>query len=157
MSILNGTVSREVIHADGGAYGEALTEVGFLPLDGAFDCTALDDSTLVCACRGRLVLYTVPGLTRLAVLDGIGTSRQICCDSGIAYVTTRENGVYICDLRRPSEPRLLAHIDTLELATGVSAAGEVRAAHSQPGLDRRKTPGRGTAPQGLRLRPSAGL
>ncbi|MBC8876878.1 MAG: hypothetical protein H8E44_46210, partial [Planctomycetes bacterium] len=58
-------------------------------------------------------------------LDGLGNTRQIEVHRGVAYVTAREDGLFIIDVRRPESPVLLCHYDTIELATGIALSGDV--------------------------------
>jgi len=150
MSILNGTVSADVIFHEKPPFGECLREVGTIPTVGSWDCTVLpvsqiesdssvrmglgEDETelLVAAVRGKVEIYRVgneknPTAVLVSALDGIGDSRQISVSDGFAYVTTRPDGVFVCDLRYPEKPILAAKIDSIELATGVNAADGVLA------------------------------
>jgi len=58
-------------------------------------------------------------------LAGLGNTRQIKLCNGIGYVTSREDGVFIVDVREPGKPALLCHYDAIEVATGIDVAGEV--------------------------------
>jgi len=58
-------------------------------------------------------------------IGGLGNVRQIAVREGIAYVTAREDGLFIVDVRRPERPELLCHYDTIELATGICLSGPV--------------------------------
>ena len=58
-------------------------------------------------------------------LEGLGYVRQICVRRNIAYVTSREDGLFLIDVSEPSGPKLLAHYDTIELATGIAISGDV--------------------------------
>jgi hypothetical protein len=53
-------------------------------------------------------------------IDGLGRVRQLCVHDGIAYVTSREDGLYLVDVSSPDKMRILAHYDTIELATGIA-------------------------------------
>jgi len=84
------------------------------------------------------LLYVI-GAGRLQVVDmadhgapvvkgtigGLGHVRQLCVDRKTAYVTSREDGLYIVDVSAPERMRVLAHYDTIELATGIAVAGDV--------------------------------
>jgi hypothetical protein len=58
-------------------------------------------------------------------LPGLGHVRQIRVRNGIAYVTSREDGFFLIDVRRRERPVLLSHYDTIELATGLALSGQV--------------------------------
>ena len=52
-----------------------------------------------------------------------GSPRQICVYNNKLFLTARETGVWIFDLTDPTKPTLLSRYDSVELATGVEAAG----------------------------------
>jgi len=56
---------------------------------------------------------------------GLGGVRQILVDNNIAYITSRQDGLFIVSLNNPHEPRLLHHYDTIEFATGIEISGDV--------------------------------
>ncbi len=58
-------------------------------------------------------------------LDGLGNVRQIVVESGIAYITSREDGLFIIDVSDPTSPKLISRHDTIEFATGVCKSGDV--------------------------------
>ncbi|MBB5033006.1 LVIVD repeat-containing protein [Prosthecobacter vanneervenii] len=60
-------------------------------------------------------------------LEGLGNTRQIAISRGHAFITSREDGMFIVDVREPSGPRLVHHYDTAELATAVAVSGDVAA------------------------------
>lgn len=62
---------------------------------------------------------------KLGELSGLGNTRQIVVGEGIAYITAREDGVFIIDVKDPAKPTLLCHYDSIELATGVDLAGDI--------------------------------
>lgn len=79
---------------------------------------------------GKRALHTLeistPGRPRLVgSLEGLGNVRQIVVEDGIAYITSREDGLFIVDVQDPTVPRLLARHDTIEFATGVCKSGDV--------------------------------
>ncbi len=61
----------------------------------------------------------------LGQLSGLGGVRQIEVRGPTAYVTSRQDGLFIIDVGDPAEPRLLSHFDTIEFATGVAISGDV--------------------------------
>lgn len=67
---------------------------------------------------GRLCVLS-EGLVLLCVYDGIGNARQIEIKDGIAYITAREDGLWIFDLKN-EKPELLSHYRTIEFATGMT-------------------------------------
>lgn len=60
-------------------------------------------------------------------LTGLGNTRQIAITGGHAYITAREEGLFIVDIREPSKPTLVYHYDTAELATAIAVSGNVAA------------------------------
>jgi hypothetical protein len=78
--------------------------------------------------RGRLHVFGIsnPASPKImGSLDGLGNTRQIAVDAGIAYITSREHGVFIIDVKNPRHPEMLAHYDPIEVATGVAISGDV--------------------------------
>lgn len=123
MSILNGDISFEAMKQEDQPYGQQLSISGTIPLDGAMDVAILHDEFLVVAGRGILEIFHVEDEPKpVATLTGIGESRQISIDGNWAYVSARADGVFVCDLSNPMDPKIVEHIDSLELATGVCAA-----------------------------------
>ena len=62
---------------------------------------------------------------KVGEVAGIGGARQLAVQNGLAYVTTREYGLWIVDATDPAKPRIRSRFDTCELATGVDVAGDV--------------------------------
>lgn len=60
-------------------------------------------------------------------LSGLGNTRQIAVSRGHAFITSREEGLFIVDVREPSQPKLVHHYDTAELATAIAVSGDVAA------------------------------
>lgn len=56
---------------------------------------------------------------------GIGPVRQIAVDSDVAFVTTRETGLWLVDVKDPEKPTVISRFDTIELATGIDVCGGV--------------------------------
>ena len=61
----------------------------------------------------------------LGKVSGLGSVRQIAVRNGMAYVSARENALWIVDATDPAHPRLRSRFDCCELATGVDVAGDV--------------------------------
>ncbi len=78
--------------------------------------------------RGKLHVADIsdPGDPKVVgSLTGLGNTRQIAVREGIAYVTARENGVFLVDVRDPAQPKLISHYDSIEVATGIDVSGDV--------------------------------
>ncbi len=60
-------------------------------------------------------------------LAGLGNTRQIAVSRGHAFITSREDGMFIVDVGDPSQPKLVHHYDTAELATAIAVSGDVAA------------------------------
>ena len=58
-------------------------------------------------------------------LDGLGNTRQIFVKENIAYVTARQDGLWLLDVSNPADPNVISHYDTVEMATGIWVSGEV--------------------------------
>ena len=77
---------------------------------------------------GRMRVFDIssPGDPRLiSTLEGVPNGRQIELAGGVAYITARENGVFIADVSDDENPELLCHYDPIEVATGVDVSGDV--------------------------------
>ena len=126
MSILNGTVSASVVRPEQPPFGRRLRLRSSIPLPGCADVAVSPDGALAYAVyRGGLVVYALEKdapPAELGRVEGLCGCRQIAVSEGIAYVTARQDGLFIADVRDPQKPALLCHRDTLELATGVCAA-----------------------------------
>lgn len=72
--------------------------------------------------RGGSLCVLSPALTLLAEYTQIGNVRQIEIRNGIAYITAREDGLWIFDVRKV-HPISLAHYRTVEFATGITVCG----------------------------------
>jgi len=67
-----------------------------------------------------------PGSPKVkGTIPGLGRVRQLCVNDGVAYVTSREDGMYLVDVSDPERMRILDHYDTIELATGIAVSGDV--------------------------------
>ncbi len=91
---------------------------------------AIADDHLYAIGGGRLVVLAgarEPKPRIVGELQGLGHVRQIAVSDGHAFITSREDGLYIVDVRQPVQPRLVAHYDTVELATGIAVAGQIAA------------------------------
>ena len=116
-----------MMEARGGEYGEELRIAGRLGAGPAMD-VAVEGARAYVIGRGTLYVSDIsdPGAPRIVGrLAGLGNTRQIVVRRGVAYITSREDGLFIVDVARPEQPRLLCHYDTIELATGVALSGNV--------------------------------
>ncbi len=108
-------------------FGRKLTIVRSLGLGGSMDA-AVDGDTLYVVGRGNLHAADVsdPAAPRIVGrLTGLDNTRQIEVRRGVAYVTAREDGLFVVDVASPHAPALLSHYDTIELATGIALSGDV--------------------------------
>jgi len=84
--------------------------------------------TLYSIGRGTLHVFDIANPADpkpLGELDGLGATRQIEVENQVAYITSREDGVFIVDVGGPQKPRLLCHYDPIEVATGMDVSGDV--------------------------------
>lgn len=112
---------------DPAVYGPALAEV---TAAGTGPCmaAALAGDRLYVIGKQRLAVYGVQDPRRpvlLGALQDLGNNRQIVVRGNLAYVTAREDGLYIVDVSAPAAPRLVCHYNTIELATGLDVAGPI--------------------------------
>ena len=67
---------------------------------------------------------TIPTKPKLlGQLSGLGTTRQLVVKNNIAYVTARQDGLWLVDVSNPAKPSLISHYDTVEMATGIWVSG----------------------------------
>ena len=78
---------------------------------------------------GRLITMRKNGdqWEKLGMLEGIGSARQMALKDHIAFITAREDGLFVVDIADPAEPVLLCHYDTVEYATGIALSGDLLA------------------------------
>lgn len=84
--------------------------------------------TLYSIGRGTLHVFDIANPADpkpLGKLDGLGATRQIEIENRVAYITSREDGVFIVGVSDPRKPRLLCHYDPIEVATGMDVSGDV--------------------------------
>lgn len=108
-------------------YGEVLPIVKDMGV-GPTMAARVVDQTLYSIGRGKLHVFDIadPADPKpLGELDGLGATRQIEVENQVAYITSREDGVFIVDVSGPDEPRLLCHYDPIEVATGMDVSGDV--------------------------------
>lgn len=56
-------------------------------------------------------------------LEDLGNLRQIAIRGDVAYVTAREDGLFVIDIADRTAPKRLSHYDTIEFATGIAIEG----------------------------------
>ncbi|WP_298866879.1 hypothetical protein [uncultured Gimesia sp.] len=89
---------------------------------------AIDETLAYAIGRGVLHILDITKPTQPQVvgkISGLGNTRQIAVKDGIAYVGSREDGAFIIDVKDRSNPKLLAHYDSVEFATGVEVSGNI--------------------------------
>ncbi|MEG0766991.1 MAG: hypothetical protein RR482_04680 [Clostridia bacterium] len=59
------------------------------------------------------------------VLDGLGSARQIQLHGTVAYVISREEGLYAIEIANPCRPTLISRYDTVEYATGLAVCNSL--------------------------------
>lgn len=124
MSILNGAYSESVLQPVQMPYGSPMTETACIE-ELSMDAATFRDDILLCGGKDRISLHRIHKdgtTTQISVLTGLRATRQIGISDDFAYVSSRENGVYICDLRDMNQPRLAYHLDALEMATGIAVS-----------------------------------
>ena len=108
-------------------FGPELPIVRSLGLGDSMDATVVGDTLYVIG-RGWLHVADISDPREpivLGSLDGLGNTRQVEVHCDVAYVTAREDGLFIVDVRQPAAPTLLCHYDSVELATGIALSGDV--------------------------------
>lgn len=62
--------------------------------------------------------------TVVGSLKDVGNLRQVVVRGDIAFITAREDGLFVIDVADRTEPRLLSHYDSIEFATGIDVQGQ---------------------------------
>lgn len=110
-----------------------IREVAIHPVPGSAGAVAIcgDETFLYLAGSGKFQIWNVAKQPEMPCktgeLSGLpdGECRQLIVHRGYAYITARNRGLWIVDVRDPEKPRLAGNFDTAELATGVDALGDV--------------------------------
>jgi hypothetical protein len=103
--------------------------LGVLGIGPAMDA-AIEGTTLYVIGGGKLYVADAssPRSPRLlGTVSGLGNVRQIHVEQGVAFITAREDGLFLVDVTKSDRPRIMSHYDTIELATGVTVTGEIAA------------------------------
>lgn len=108
-------------------YGRTLTEVGRLGVGPSIDAAVDGDHLYIIGDRNFSIADisdpAKPSVT--ATIKGLGGTRQVDVENGVAYVTSREDGMFLIDVKNAAAPSILSHYDTIELATGIFVSGGV--------------------------------
>ncbi|MDD5604291.1 MAG: hypothetical protein PHG48_09515, partial [Eubacteriales bacterium] len=129
MSVLEGGFDHTKVFITKNPYGPVLEESALLKLDQAQDIAVNRKGDKAYVAGGKKLYILDVGNPDdpkiISVLEGLGAGRQIAIDeeNGIACVTARADGLYICGISDPHKPVLLCHYDTVELATAVFLSG----------------------------------
>ena len=95
---------------------------------GATMDVAIEGSYAFAIGRRKLSILDISNPTQpdvIGTLSGLGHVRQIVVNNNIAYITSREDGLFIVSVKDRKHPQLLSHYDTIEFATGVAISGDV--------------------------------
>ncbi len=111
---------------------QSVRKLPAVPVQGSAGTGAMyvENERLYLAGKRKLQIYDVatePLKPRLiAELKGLPyTCRQMKVSRGYAYITAREAGLWIADVRNAEKPKLIGGFDTAELATGVEISGNL--------------------------------
>ncbi|WP_236972980.1 LVIVD repeat-containing protein [Membranihabitans marinus] len=100
---------------------------------------AIIDNILCVVGSGSIYVFDISEARNPVLLDSLnnlGNVRQVEIENGYAFVTAREEGLYIINIEDPSNILLVSHYDTLELGTGIAVSGSVAAvANRQYGVE----------------------
>ena len=85
-----------------------------------------DDEYLYVLNDSALRIHQISDMRLVGQLDGLGQVREMdfCHEKQGLVITSRENGVYLVDIKEPAAPRLLAKYDTNGMATGLCVYGD---------------------------------
>ncbi|MBP6784885.1 MAG: hypothetical protein KA152_13910 [Verrucomicrobiales bacterium] len=109
-------------------YGKALGPQK-VPGVGPCQAVAVVGEQLFATGRGEFYVLDISDATNPTLtgqLSGLGgQTRQIFIQDSIAYVTARQDGLWLIDISNPSRPAIISHYDTVEMATGICVSGPV--------------------------------
>lgn len=126
LSVLS--ASFAAVSPDPATYGPALVPER---VDGSSGCSAVEvaGDYLYAAGADSLAVFEIktdPAKPRrVAELKGIKGSRQMAIYKDKAYITARNQGLWIVDIADPRQPKRIRQFDTIELATGIAASENV--------------------------------
>lgn len=111
----------------------ASEDSNLLPLDKVAEvgpCQAVerDGDRLYATGRGVFQVLDIAEPARprvLGTLKGLGNTRQIYVAGTTAFVTARQDGLWLIDVSDGAKPAVISHYDTVEMATGIWASGQV--------------------------------
>ena len=108
-------------------YGKQLPIIRSLSVGSSMDAAVVGNTLYVIGHRAlRVADISVPAAPRVvSKLTGLGNVRQIEVHRNVAFITAREDGLFVVDVADRERPRLLCHYDTVELATGVALSGDL--------------------------------
>ncbi len=118
---------------DESVYGRALAHAGSLDFVPCIDA-AVEDGKLYAIGGGELIVASLEDPLRPRIIGrcrGLGNVRQVEVVGRVAYITARDDGLFIVDMEDTARPAVLSHYDTLEKATGVSVAPPLAAVVSR--------------------------
>lgn len=131
LTVLLLTVSTFVFGAENGSreFGEALSIVANAGT-GAVKDVAAEGKMAYAIGEGAIHVLDISTVKKPRIvgkLSGLGSVRQIVVDDGVAYITSRQDGLFIVDVKDSANPKLLNHYDTVEFATGLELSGDILA------------------------------
>lgn len=106
-------------------------KIPFRTIPGSVGATAIggDGTFVYLAGSGKLQIYDTAdphNPRKVGELSGLPSweCRQLAVHRGYVYITARNRGLWVIDVRDPRNPRKAGDFDTVELATGIDAAGD---------------------------------
>ncbi len=131
LTVLLLTVSTFVFGAENGSreFGEALSIVANAGT-GAVKDVAVEGKIAYAIGEGAIHVLDISAVKKPRIvgkLSGLGSVRQIVVDDGVAYITSRQDGLFVVDVKDSANPKLLNHYDTVEFATGLELSGDILA------------------------------
>ncbi len=62
---------------------------------------------------------------RVGFVGGMGNVRQLCVRGNVAFLSSRQCGLWAVDVSDESNPKIISNFDTIEMATGLDVVGNL--------------------------------
>jgi len=109
------------------SYGEQF-DVSKNIKEGNWMDVVISNNTLFAISENSLYSFDISNGNYPITIDSVvdlGGIRQLEVQGGFAYITSRQDGLFIIDVSNPHKMKLASHYDAIEWATGISVSGNI--------------------------------